>query len=367
MRSSGERASRKTNVTSRNLVFRAGPGAFDSIRRNGFAIEHIGTIAGASGGAKWLVLSQIDRAILTNIVPKLRGPVHLIGSSIGAWRLACYAQSDPLAALQRFEDEYIEQNFNDSPGINQITAKCREIICTVLTDATAREILEHPVFRTHVMTVRARNIAASENRYLLAASLIAAASLNAINRRMLALFFERALFFDPRDLPPFLSIEGFSMQKIQLNARNIEDVMVATGSIPLVLLGVQNIAGARPGVYRDGGVIDYHLDLPHSEAGRLTLYPHFSDRIIPGWFDKKLPWRKPDPINLDRTVLISPSAEFVARLPRGKIPDRTDFTTYSQSGRIREWREVVCACEALAEEFNDVMQKDQLAARLEPL
>jgi len=37
-------------LTTENLTFRAGPGAFDSIRRHGFAPERIGTIAGASGG-----------------------------------------------------------------------------------------------------------------------------------------------------------------------------------------------------------------------------------------------------------------------------------------------------------------------------
>ena len=36
--------------SQRNLVFKAGPGAFDLIRRHGFAPELIGTIAGASGG-----------------------------------------------------------------------------------------------------------------------------------------------------------------------------------------------------------------------------------------------------------------------------------------------------------------------------
>ena len=97
------------------------------------------------------------------------------------------------------------------------------------------------------------------------------------------------------------------------------------------------------------------------------MYPHFFERIVPGWFDKRLPRRKPDPANVDRTILVSPSAEFVARLPRGRVPDRTDFRSYSQAERVRAWRNVVTACEALAEEFNDVLETDQLAARLQPL
>jgi hypothetical protein len=354
-------------MAAHNLVFKAGPAAFDSIQRHGFAAERIGTLAGASGGAKWLVLSQLDRCILKTLVPKLVGPVHLIGSSIGAWRFACYAQDDPLAAIDRFEEAYISQSYSDKPDIHEITAKTREILQVVLQDGAAEQILSHPVFRSHVMTVRARHLAAAENKAVLATALLLAASLNALNRKTLGWFFDRALFFDARQLPPFFDVDGFPIQKIRIRASNIEDAIIATGSIPLVMSGVRDIEGADPGIYRDGGIIDYHLDLPHSDGDRLTLFPHFFDRIIPGWFDKKLPWRKPNPLNIDRTILLSPSADFVARLPRGKIPDRTDFTSYTPIERIRAWQDVVTECAALADEFNEVIETDQLAARLQPL
>lgn len=353
-------------MASNKLVFRAGPGAIESVRRHGFAVDRIGTIAGASGGAKWLVLSQLDRCILQTVVPKLVGPVHLIGSSIGSWRFACYAQNDPVAAIDRFEEAYVWQSYSDSPDIHEITAKSREILKIVMQDDAATQILSHPVFRSHVMTVRSRHLGASENRLLLAATLFASASLNAISRKTLRWFFERALFFDARHLPPFFDVDEFPIQKIRLRKSNIEDAIVATGSIPLVLSGVKDIEGADAGTYRDGGVIDYHLDIPHSDDDRLTLYPHFFDRIVPGWFDKRLPWRKPDPRNIDRTILISPSPEFVARLPRQKIPDRTDFTSYTPIERIRAWQEVIAECSALADEFHEVIERGLLAERLQP-
>lgn len=354
-------------MSRRNLVFRAGPTAFDTVRRHGFAAERIGTIAGASGGAKWLSLSQLDRVILDKIVPRLDGPVHLLGTSIGAWRFACYAQSDPLAAIERFEEAYIEQSYSAAPDIHEITAKSREILAVVLGDHGIEEILSHPLLRSHVLAVRARHIAASEQRALLAASLALAAGLNAISRRTLGWFFERALFFDARDLPPFFDLQGMPLQRVMLKRNNLEDAIVATGSIPLVISGVRDIEGAQPGTYRDGGVIDYHLDLPTSDPQRLTLYPHFYPRIVPGWFDKKISWRRPDPRNVDRTILISPSEEFAASLPNGKIPDRTDFRAFTPASRVRLWREVVAACECLAEELDDVLESGKLEARLTPL
>ena len=354
-------------MTQNSLTFRAGAGALESIRSHGFDIASVGTIAGASGGAKWLVLSQLDRAILQNLVPNMKGPVHLIGSSIGSWRFACYAQKDPVTAIERFERAYLEQTYSERPDIHEITAKSREILAFVLGESGIDEILTHPLFRMHVMAVRSRHVTASEIRWLLAAGLITAAALNAVSRRSLGLFFERALFFDNRDVPPFFDVTGFPLQRIELAAENLQDAVVASGSIPLVLSGVRDIHGARPGVYRDGGVIDYHLDLPHSAHESLTLFPHFYDRIVPGWFDKKLKWRKPTPGNVDRTILISPSAEFVSRLPHAKIPDRTDFVNFSPQERVTAWRTCVAACAELADEFNEVMARDQLAARLQPL
>ena len=354
-------------MKSVSLTCKAGAGALKSIKAHGFDISSIGTIAGASGGAKWLVLSQLDRAILSNLVPKLQGPVHLLGTSIGSWRFACYAQKDPLAAIERFETAYIEQRFSEKPDVPEITAKSREIIDLVLGADGVEEILNHRLFRTHVMAVRSRHVLASESRWLLGLGLLTAAGMNVLSRKTLGLFFERALFFDSRDLPPFFDLTGFPLQQIALSPENLEDAIVATGSIPLVLTGVRDINGATDGVYRDGGVIDYHHDLPHSAEERLTLYPHFYDRIVPGWFDKKLGWRRPHPDHVDRTVLISPSAEFVSRLPNGKIPDRSDFVNYTPNERIKAWRDCTKACEALADDFNEMLEKDQLAACLKAL
>ena len=354
-------------MNSFSLTFKAGAGALESVRKHGFDISSVGTLAGASGGAKWLVLSQLDRAILRTVLPQLEGPVHLIGSSIGSWRFACYGQADPVAAIERFERAYLNQTYSEKPDIHEITAKTREVLDIVLGENGVSEILENPLFRTHVMTVRSRHILASENRPALALGLVAAALLNTVSRSTLGWSFERALFYDKRDVPPFFDVTGFPLQQVGLTRENLRDSIIATGSIPLVLSGVRDIAGAQPGMYRDGGVIDYHLDLPHSANERLTLFPHFYGRIVPGWFDKKLTWRRPQPGNVDRTILISPSDEFVAGLPNRKIPDRSDFVNYTPAERARIWKQCVAACEALADEFTEVIEKDQLGARLEPL
>lgn len=354
---------------SNPLTFSAGQSAYREIQEFGLRPERIGTLAGASGGAKWLVLSQLDRAILRGLVPEFKGPVHTIGTSIGAWRFACYGQADPIAAIDRFEEAYLAQSYSESPDRAEITNKSVEVLDHVLGDSGVDEILANPLLRTHVMTVRARHIGASEHPALLATGLISAATLNALSRRTLGLFFDRVLFHDPRTdeatEPPFFSARGFPLHQVPLARNNLKQAVVATGSIPLVLEGVRDIPGAPPGIYRDGGVIDYHIDLPQSDAGRLVLFPHFYDYLKPGWFDKALSWRRPKQAHVDNTILISPSREFVSRLPHAKIPDRKDFTNFAPAERERIWREVVAACRELSDDLEDVLQNDRLAERIQ--
>lgn len=349
------------------LQFRAGPGAYEDIRRRGFAVERIGTLAGASGGAKWLVLSQLDRVIAERVLPAAAGPLHLLGSSIGAWRFACYAQRDPVAAIDRFERAYLEQRYSAKPDRNEITARSVEILEELLAANAVADIVEHPVCRLHIMTVRCGWLTASERRWLLGPGLILAAAGNVVSRRLLGAFFARGLFYDPRDLPPFYNASGFPLHRIPLSAANVAPAVLASGAIPMVLNGVRDIPGAPPGTYRDGGVIDYHLDLPLSDPDRIALFPHFFEQLVPGWFDKKLPYRRHGRDALDRTVVISPSPEFIAKLPHGKVPDRHDFVNFSNEERERNWRQTVVACRELADDLLEVLEHDRLAARLTPL
>lgn len=357
----------RSNSSSGSLIFSAGPSAYREIRESGFNIDRIGTLAGASGGAKWLVLSQLDRVVARQILPKLQSPVHMIATSIGAWRMACYGQENPLAALDRFEESYLSQTYSEEPDREEITARTSEILDYVLGENGTNEILTNPLLRMHVMTVRCRGPLATENRLGLAVGLMSVASMNMVSRKVLGTFFERVLFSDSRDTHPFDSLEGFPLHEVPLRTENLKDVILATGSIPLVLSGITDIAGAPRGMYRDGGVIDYHLDFPHSAPQKLALYLHFYNYLKPGWFDKRLSWREVGIENTDRTILISPSPEFVSRLPNSKIPDRSDFTTYSPRERQRAWRDTVNACRELADELEDVFENDRLAERVQPL
>jgi len=115
-------------------------------------------------------------------------------------------------------------------------------------------------------------------------------------------------------------------------------------------------------------MLDYHLDLPYQSAG-IVLYPHFTDRVIPGWFDKPLRWRNGDPKRLRRLLLVSPSREYLASLPHGKLPDRTDFKHYlgDDAGREAYWRKAVGESRRLGDEFLELVESGKLVDRIQPL
>ena len=163
--------------------------------------------------------------------------------------------------------------------------------------------------------------------------------------------------------------EDFSAVHARLRPENAQMVLLASGSIPFAMSGKKIDGGAPTGTYWDGGIIDYHFDLKNihqpvldkDEAGPddkqhgLVLYPHFFDRIIPGWFDKFLPWRGTKAELFDRLVLVSPSRQYLSSLPQGKIPDRSDFKQFSQIERVRYWQEVVAQSQRLGDAFSGLV------------
>jgi len=358
------------NHVNNSLIIKAGPKAFQLIRDEGLRPERIRVLAGAAGGPKWLVLYHLDRLLFPSFFKERTTPLHLIGSSIGAWRFAALSQPDPLEALDLFREAYIHQTYATAPTAAEVTAESRKVMDRYLPEEAVPAILAHPWCRMNMLTVRCRNFTALEYKPGMAIGLAGAVAANLIGRRYLGLFFERTLFHDPRALPPLTDRATIAFARTTLHVENFKEALLASGSIPLVMSGIPNIFGARPGIYRDGGMLDYHMDLPYRLSDEdIVLMPHYTDNIIPGWLDKKLPWRKPAAANMANVVLIAPSREFVQRLPNAKIPDRSDFKRYFQKDKERfaAWNNVVEMCRPPAEAFMELVESGRIRGKVQPM
>jgi hypothetical protein len=346
------------------LTIRAGRVALAHLREGGWDPDAFSTLLGASGGPKWLVLSQIDRALAEQFIAPRRNPLAVLGSSIGTFRHLCHAQRAPLSAFERFEEAYIAQAYDREPTPGEVSRESERIVEVLFGSHGREEVLSNASIETHLVAVRSRAAVASDSRLALALGLGAAALANAVNRRLLGAFFERAIFHtgDRR-----FRMRGFATQSVPLTLGNLDAAALASGSIPLVMDGVDDIADAQPGRYRDGGIIDYHFDFDFDAPEGLILYPHFFDRITPGWFDKALSWRRPRGAALDRTVLIAPSRDFVATLPGARVPDRDDFRELSTNDRQRRWHAIIKDCVRLGDELAELIETGRLVQLAQPI
>jgi hypothetical protein len=354
-------------ASSSPLILRAGPDALARIRERGLRPDDVDVIPAASGGAKWLALAGLDRYLFGELLqaPRTR-PMHLIGSSIGSWRMACLAQPDPRAALERGHRAYIyEQRYPLRPTTREVTEVLGRALDVLLGPTGVDDILAHPWARLHVITAHGRGLASSERRLALQMSIALAALGNLVSRRLLGLQMHRCIFHSAGDDTPFSHLADLPTTHVRLTRDNLRAALLASGSIPLLLEGVA-VPGATPGLHWDGGVLDYHIDLDFGPGPGLVLYPHFYEHVIPGWFDKRLRWRRAGARNFRRALLIAPSASFVASLPGSKIPDRRDFYTMPEAERMRRWQVVVDTSEQLGDALRDLIATGRIAEAVQP-
>jgi hypothetical protein len=350
------------------LIVRAGKRALERLRTAGLDAADVEILPGAAGGPKALGIAGLDRAIFGEWLPRAPRVRRLIGASIGAWRFACACTPDPVRTLGEFARLYTEQCYPPRPG-RRFVSQCARSMLGDLFTGREEEILASAAYRLHVLTVRGRGPLVRDGAFATPVGFAMAAIANAVGRRHLSRFIDRAVFHDPREAPPFVAgFDAFRTHAVKLDRFNLADALLASASIPLVLEGVADIAQAPAGTYWDGGLIDYHLHLPYHHAQGLVLYPHFSDRIVPGWLDKAMPWRTARGEWLDNVVLVAPSREYLARLPHGKLPDRSDFKRYAgnDAGRMRDWRTSIAQSDRLAEAFLEFTRRPD-TARVLPL
>jgi hypothetical protein len=361
----------------KNLSLFAGPKALGLIRDGGLSASSVTTILGAAGGPKWLVLAGLDRAVFFTWLIHSKTPIRLVGSSIGAWRFAAIAQGGrAIAAHEALGEAYIHQRYDRKPSPQDITDEAVRIMDTYLTDGSAASILANPRFLLSVITARGRGPFSSGRRPAVAAGMLCAGIANALSRSNLGRFFVRVIFADPRNGGPMSGAAGFAQdpiptESVELTADNLRGAVLASGSIPVVMSPTTGIAGAAPGLYWDGGLVDYHVTIPGSpirDGDGIVLFPHYVDRIIPGWFDKHLPRRGPKSSALDRLLLVAPSREFVGRLPYGKIPDRADFKLLAgrDRDRIAYWEKTAAESERLGDEFLELVESGKIRERVRP-
>ncbi len=350
------------------LQILAGPRARAHLRERGLRSEDVRVIPAAAGGPKGLALNPLDRFIFGHWLPTSVQTVHLMGASIGAWRMATACLADADSALRQLAEGYIEQSYphahGKSPKARDVSRVFADVLESGLGQQTA-QILAHPRFRLHVITSRGRHILRREGRVTTPLGYLGAYATNLFSRRAVGGWLERVMFSDAREPLPF-ALHDYRTQQVDLDAANLLPSILASGSIPFWLDAVHDIPGAPRGAYWDGGITDYHLHLDYGQMNDgLVLYPHFQPTVVPGWLDKSLKHRHGATARLSNVVLLIPNPQWVkAVMPNGKLPDRSDFKGYGEriDERRRDWRRAVAECQRLADEFAQSVRQPSIEA-----
>lgn len=377
----------------------AGSRALQHLREQGLRPQDVQTIPAAAGGPKGLILGPLDRFIFGEWLPQSNQTVHLVGASIGAWRMATACLQDSPAAFERLEHDYIHQHYEPPPGGKRPTPQhVSERFGQTLQafyGGRVDELLAHPRYRLHIVTSHGRHVLAREHRLATPLGYLGAFLSNAVRRKALGAWLERVVFSSPDVAHPGgvcaalpFGTRDYRTRQVLLAQTNFLPALQASCSIPFVLQAVQHIPGAPPGAYWDGGITDYHLHLQYgsalnainnvaagaypvsavgqkqSKSAGLVLYPHFQRQVVPGWFDKSLRWRHKATAALDSVVLLAPNPEWVRTLPNGKLPDRQDFVHYGTdtAARVRAWQAATSASGQLAEEFAQWLERPDMRA-----
>jgi hypothetical protein len=343
----------------------AGKTAMEKIKEHGFRQELFTSFLGSSGGPKWFCLYSLDKYLFGEFFEDRTTELNLIGSSAGAFRSACFAQKDPVKAIERLAKNYAETTYSDKAKPKEITEKARELLDTLFADSGAKEVIENQIFKAHFIVAKSNGLVKYDNKYVQGLGLLNSYLRNRRDRAKLKSQYERFVFQSPTSSLSFNDPDNIPTKIVNLTERNIKSALLASGSIPMVMEGIKNIPDAPKGMYRDGGIIDYHFDLNIKTSG-LILYPHFNSQPKAGWFDKGSN-RQPRQENYDKVVLICPSPEFVASLPYGKIPDRTDFTELNASTRIKYWKTVFSETQKTADTLSNWLDSGDIVKNIKPM
>ena len=350
---------------TRALRIYAGPRALQHIAQAGLQPADVGVVPGAAGGPKGLILGPLDRFLFGQWLAGSGHEVHLVGASIGAWRMATACLHNPVAAFDQLERDYIQQDYELAPGQKRPTARHVSEQFSENLDSfyggRIGEVLSHPRYKLHIVTSRGRHVLGREHKLRTPLGYLGAFLTNTVNRKAMGAWLERVVFSSPGAHLPFDTAD-YRTRRVSLTPENFKPALQASCSIPFVLQSVRNIPGAPPGAYWDGGITDYHLHLNYNApqlakpaGANLVLYPHFQKAIVPGWLDKGLKWRHGATHFLDNMVVLAPDPAWVATLPNAKLPDRTDFSHYGTdlASRIKAWSTAVAASRQLADEFQE--------------
>ena len=278
------------------------------------------------------------------------------------------ASCDPLRTHAAFLNAYCEQRFTHDDDQAAISDAYRGLLRRVFSDEDLAHALAHRQLDLALVTARARGLLSLDAQpKLQALGLGCAGLLNAVSADTRRLFLERVVFdtcIGSARHAALLHAPGSA--RVALTVQNVLDAALASGTVPLYMQLVRDIALAPRGAYLDGGFSDYHVNRSVEGGEGIGLLILHQRRIIPSWLDKFVPWRRAPAAAHARLLLVHPTDEFVRSLPGAAIPTRDDFERFVDEPEARSecWRSVAARSAELAATLLQDVASGAIAAQV---
>ena len=220
------------------------------IAHNGLQPQDVGVMPGAAGGPKGLILGPLDRFIFGEWLAQTSHAVHLVGASIGAWRMATACLNNPVAGFAQLEHDYIRQDYalkagEKSPSADTVSEDFGRNLASFYAGKVA-DVLSHPRYKLHIFTARGRHILRRERKLATPLGYLGAFLSNGVHRKAMGAWLERVVFSSQKAALPF-DAGDYRTRQIDLTQANFSPALQASCSIPFMLRSVRDIPGAPPG------------------------------------------------------------------------------------------------------------------------
>jgi hypothetical protein len=283
-----------------------------------------------AAGPRAFVSSGFEASLASSYLSNnIKSEKWLIGGSTGGLRALAFVNSlllkQDLAC--KIKDHYCEMYYKHGFTSDKLHAMMLEMFDSVCPNDVLKEALEHDTFKVAILVSELRYPFSLLPVILLRPFLAIVVLLHLVLPSLIeTLFFKRLCFYSGHSPPSFLGLED-SVEFCKLTINNCQQVLHATTSMPLISKTCTFIKGKGPGVYFDGGITDYYLNMKINGANGLLLGDlHPTSPIYRSALDLFVPWRRhlPDEY-FEHVSVIRPTENFLKSLEPRSLPSVRDW------------------------------------------
>ncbi|GAX77907.1 hypothetical protein CEUSTIGMA_g5349.t1 [Chlamydomonas eustigma] len=284
--------------------------------------------AGASGPRSFATLG-FDLH-LTQLIKSgtLIGERWLLGGSTAALRFCAILSSSIMhgeSLTVELKEHFMSMVYREGDSPSTLAPMMSALYRRVLPETLAPSVVHHPTVHLCIMVAQILPPFDQLPDWQLKALFWVYLGANFLSPRVLTTFQRPLCFYTGPQTPPFLREED-NITCIPITTSNIYQVLSATTCLPFISPHCRYIEGVGSGLFFDGALINYHLNLRPKPGFNLLLLadgpgPEFKQTL----WDSYVPYRTAPCEYKQYISVVYPTQAYVDAVPAKKLPNTFDY------------------------------------------